>query len=59
MSPRFLNDISICPTGACGTVAKTGLSFIGLGFGYVSVSEVGFVFSFRTLNDNELTTNDT
>jgi hypothetical protein len=30
-----------------------------LGFGYVSVSDVGFAFSLNTINDNNFTINDT
>jgi hypothetical protein len=33
-------------------------SVIGLGFGHISVSEVGFAFGFNTINDNDFTTND-
>jgi hypothetical protein len=35
-----------------GCVDWVCLSFIGVGFGHVSVSVLGFVFGLKTINDN-------
>jgi hypothetical protein len=46
-------------SGIPGVVAKICFSFIDLGFGYVSVSDGGFVFGLNTINTNNFTINDT